>query len=350
MSREKLDGVKALAYAAAIAVYNSTLFISLNCTGTPIEAPPSSWKKVAEAPPGAASIFASDDTHVWLVGGEDGEAVIWRWDGETLGDEFRCVEKNTDLRDIDFYGATGWAAGYVGAAGERSGLLLRYEGGSWSRVSNVPASRFGFSKVSAFASDGCWVIGGSDVLRYDGGTWTRFVDFPNARDIGFCKPSRGFITTDLGPYIWVFDGEGWVRENVTSPSGLAATGLAGIAPIPEGAFFTCSLCQEGLPDFYYGAILHRDDAPPGEGAYELVFFAPPGPYFYGISALSYGDGENGVAVGYLTSVLCEGGVCYEEIVKGDLGTPFAVSALAPGDYWMLAITESGGNILARHKK
>jgi len=350
MSRKKLGVFENAAYRFAIGLLPSVIFISLNCTGTPMEAPSTLWKKVAAAPPGAASLFAAEDTHVWLVGSESDEAVIWRWDGETLGEEFRCVEKNTDLRDIDFYGGTGWAAGDINAAGNHTGLLLRYEGGSWSRVSNVPESRSGFSKVSAFDSDGCWVIGGSDVLRYDGGAWTRFGDFPNARDIGFCKPSRGFITTDLGPYIWVFDGAGWVRENVPLPSGVAATGLAGIAPVPGGAFFTCSLVQEGLPDFYYGAILRRDAAGPGEGAYELVFFAPPGPYFYGLDALSFADGENGVAVGYLTSVLCEGGVYYEEIITGDLGTPFAVAALAPGDYWMLAKTESGGNILARHKK
>jgi hypothetical protein len=110
------------------------------------------------------------------------------------------------------------------------------------------------------------------------------------------------------------------------------------------------LRQEGLPDFYYGAILRRDAAPPGKGTYELVFFAPPGPYFYHISALSYADAENGVAVGYLTSVVCENGVYYEEIVTRPFGTPVAVSALAPGDYWMLSKAEGEGNFLARYKK
>jgi hypothetical protein len=313
-------------------------------------APPSSWKKVAEPPPGAACLFASDDTHVWLVGSESSEGVVWRWDGETLAEEFRCVDKNTDLSDIDFYGDTGWAAGDIKVAGNHAGLLLKYEGGSWSRVSNVPETRSGFYKVSASSRDGCWLMGYGEVFRYDRGTWTRFGDLPNARDVAFSSPSRGFITTDLGPYIWVFDGVGWVRENIILPSGLTTSGLSYIAPIPEGGLFTCILRQEGLPDFYYGAILRRDAAPPGKGTYELVFFAPPGPYFYHISALSYADAENGVAVGYLTSVVCENGVYYEEIVTRPFGTPVAVSALAPGDYWMLSKAEGEGNFLARYKK
>jgi len=193
-------------------------------------------------------------------------------------------------------------------------------------------------------------MGYGEVFRYERENWTRFGDLPNACDIGFCNPGRGFITTDLGPYIWVFDGAGWVRENVVLPPGFSTSRLSYIAPIPEGAFFNCSLFTEGLSEFYYGAILRRDAAPPGEGTYDLVFFAPPGPYFSHVSGLSYADGGNGIAVGYLTSVACEDGVYYEEILDRDFGTPFAVAVLGPRDYWMLAKTEQGGNILARYKK
>jgi hypothetical protein len=55
-------------------------------------------------------------------------------------------------------------------------------------------------------------------------------------------------------------------------------------------------------------------------------------------------------VGFRTSVRCEAGVCREEIYAGGLGTPFAVAALAPGDYWMLARRGGSGKVLVRYKE
>ncbi|MEE9457283.1 MAG: hypothetical protein V3W11_09065 [bacterium] len=310
---------------------------------------------VVNTPAGLTGIYARDEEEVWLVGEDppnssESQALIMLYTAGRIEEKYRLAERGSTFYDIDFYGDTGWAAGDINVAGNYAGLLFKYEGGSWSRVSNVPETRWGFYKVSAYSRDGCWLKGGYEVFRYDRGTWTRFGDFPNARDVAFSSPSRGFITTDLGPYIWVFDGARWVREDVVLPPGFSTTGLADIAPIPGGVLFTCSLRQEGLSDFYYSAILRRDLAPPGEGDYELVFFAPPGPYFYYISALSFADAENGVAVGYLTSVVCENGVYYEEIVTRPFGTPFAVAALAAGDYWMLSKAEGVGHFLARYKK
>jgi hypothetical protein len=350
MSRVKLRAYKARACKSAIFIFFLAIFVLLNCTGAPKGASPTLWEKVAAVPSGAVCIFAEEDDRIWLGGAENEEAVIWRWDGVDLREEFRLLGVDSVIRDLDFREGTGWAAGSVDDAVAGTGLVMKYDRGEWTRVANVPETRFGFFKLSAVSRDVCWFLGSGSAFKYAGGTWARFGDFPNARDIAFTEKGRGFITTDMGPYIWAFDGSAWVRENIVLPPGLSTYGLNGTAAVPGAVFSNCVLSWDELPDFYYGAILKRDGAAPGEGTYELVFFAPPGPYFYGIKALAFADSENGVAVGYLTSVVCGAGIYNQEIVPLTIGNPLAVTALSPGDYWMLGNIEPEGNYLAKYKK
>jgi hypothetical protein len=319
-----------------------------SCSEAPLEPCLSSWFKVTDLPRGAEDLYARDRNFVWIVGSDNNEAVIWRWDGVSLVEEFNYGIENSSLRCIDYFEGTAWAAGDIIKDDFNEALLLKYEDGRWNAVAGPAGTRFGFSKVAGSGKDECWLKGYREIFNYKNGVWERYGNFLGVSGITAYGPARVFAWSDLGPYVSVFDGSDWVIENIDLPGSFSSSIIIDGCATPSALFLTCSIFTDTDQGYFdYGAILRREYAPAGQGKYDLVFFSPPGPYFSSISSLAFVDDKNGIGAGYFTSIVCDDGVFTKEIVDPEFGTPINVSALGSGDYWLLSELEGGRKMLYR---
>jgi len=285
-----------------------------------------------------------------MVGAEEGRAAIWRWDGSRIRRAFVYPRGESRFKAIDVGGGAVWVAGWLSEGGDQKGILVRRAGGEWEEVTTVPDMPLGFSYVAAEGPAGCWLANPARLFHYHNGAWVTFAQPASGGGAGGVTRQRGgaiFAWREYDPDIWAFDGSGWRREDFDRPPDFYRAGFVGGASGAARSFFLSHVYRS---DVLYATLFRRDDAPAGEGSYELLYNAPHGPYFYRIDDFTFADDDNGVAVGYLTSVVWEDGEPHQEICDESFKIPYAVAALAPGEYWMLSEDEEGRRFLWRWKK
>jgi len=347
MSRKKTGTRYAFLLPFAKTVGFIAIAVLLNCADVPTPASPTRWEKVTDAPEGAVDLAVTADDEVWMVGAEDGRAAIWRWDGSRVARAFTYPRGESKFKGIDARDGGTWAAGWVSESGDQNGILFQYTSDRWEEIKPVPEVTLGFYGVASAGGAGCWLVNPDKLFRYSDGNWETYAGSDSIAGITRQSGPGVFAWRESGGEIWAFDGAQWRPENVDSPPDFVHGGFTNGASSARFSYFESFFMRS---DIYYRSIYRRDDAPAGAGNYDLFFFAPHGPYFYTIADFAFADDDNGVAVGYLTSVVWEGGEPHQEICDESFKTPFAVAALAPGDYWMLSRDEEGRQFLWRWNK
>ncbi len=72
----------------------------------------------------------------------------------------------------------------------------------------------------------------------------------------------------------------------------------------------------------------------------MEFYAPPGPYAYGLNCIAFRLPNAGVALGPQTQITYVSGVYYTGDLPPEVGTPVDVTWSAGGKYWMASKYES----------
>ncbi|XVQ10942.1 WD40/YVTN/BNR-like repeat-containing protein [Spirillospora sp. CA-255316] len=128
------------------------------------------------------------------------------------------------------------AAGDVWAVGaaDRTGLVLHYDGRSWTRIP-TPTTRFPLTDVVAVAQDDAWAVGRDRVLRWNGRKW-RKVDAPvtAANTVTALSPDDVWVAGGRGELAH-FDGHRWSRAASPQPLGDSAVWLASTSLPVSGA-------------------------------------------------------------------------------------------------------------------
>jgi hypothetical protein len=308
------------------------------------------WQEELRTHFNVKSVCVENGSTLWLVGeypanSSESQGVILIYRDGKITEVYKFPEKDSTFYEVDFFGNEGWAVGVVSRGGKKEGIICKYVNGAWGNVENVPESLLGFFDVNAVGPENLWVAGAGEVFHCNSGVWSSYRPLGDVSKLAFPNTTRGFAWGENGETVWVFDGGDWSPEKPELPEGLRILSIKEGAVTDAGVYWSCSL---SYGEFGYKGIFSRDFGAPGQGKYALDFFAPPGPYFTNITAIAYADAKNGIAVGTRTSVLCEAGDYYEEILPREFGNPIAAAASAPNDYWMVSSLRGNTVLLARH--
>lgn len=137
-------------------------------------------------------IDAVSDSNVWAVGSTDGGGTpsLLHYNGSswtTVPAPDVPAGTSNDLDGLDMRTATdGWAVGETSAGTPNQPLILRWQGGKWN-TSPVPKGSViagGLVSVAAASADDVWAVGADEsqgpepslktglVMHFDGGTWS----------------------------------------------------------------------------------------------------------------------------------------------------------------------------------
>ena len=191
----------------------------------------SSWK---QTPTGTDATlwwihgFSSKD--LWMVG-EQG--TIFHWDGSAL----TASASGTDRTLYGVWGASDSDLWAVGGHPGQDGVILHYDGSSWSSVT-VPVQFVTYFKVWGHAADDVFACGeGGTIVHWDGSAWSKmdsglppsttlFTVFGRAHDDVYSVGGLG-----LGVVLH-FDGAGWSK--LSDPVLNEIGGLAGVSVASDG--------------------------------------------------------------------------------------------------------------------
>jgi hypothetical protein len=114
-----------------------------------------------------------------------------------------------------------WAVG----AADRAGLIMHYDGRSWTRVPS-PSTRFPLTDVEAVAPDDVWAVGRDRVLHWNGRRWRRVkAPVTAANTVTASAPDDVWVAGGRGE-LACFDGRRWTVESSPHPLGETAVWLA----------------------------------------------------------------------------------------------------------------------------
>ncbi|MFC5745000.1 hypothetical protein [Actinomadura rugatobispora] len=167
--------------------------------------------------------------HGLLRGGPPGPVALHRHGGAWHAAETPSVAKGRLLAVSATSDGDVWAVG----AADRTGLVMHYDGRSWTRVP-IPTTRFPLTGVVALARDDAWAVGRDRVLRWNGRKW-RKVDAPvtAANTVTALAPDDVWVAGGRGELAH-FDGRTWSRTPSPQPLGDTAVWLASASlPAPE---------------------------------------------------------------------------------------------------------------------
>jgi len=316
---------------------------------------------VAEGPGG--DVYAvGQDTAV----PEYPRAVVYRYDGSALREDFRAPYDRAAFRDIKAAGAVLWAAGYKTEQSETKACLYRCDGGRWTEVP-VPASvdGRGFTHVFPLPSGSCWLETSGGVYTYGGGAWKRvFTRGPQmaAFELAVAANGRAFVyvtSFDGADHkVYVSDDRGgtWAAEPIKLDTEMYEIrgyylypAAAGESLFLVGYLIGTQLEKKEAPVFL--GVIARDDAPPGEGTYEISY----------VGSLGWGGGwggwrsafrtaDEGYVVGYEASLARERGEWYpEDTAWHDGFTEFAAVTAGRDAYWaVVRKRDYGGYVTATY--
>ncbi|WP_460068194.1 hypothetical protein [Streptomyces sp. YKOK-I1] len=223
-----------------------------------------SWTSNLNPEPKNAEVLdaqAVSRTSVWAVGNYRGEGSAWypmvtHWNGSAwtttkftgIDGEFETLDVNSDT-DI-------WAVGFRNkggtADGHYQGLVMHYDGTSWTEVSipEVSGENYILREVISNGPNDAWVAAGSKVSHWDGTAWSR-------RDTPASWPSFAYYGGQLyaglstSPKLVRWNGSAWQTDS-TLTKGTAVDELATTA---DGSLYAVS--DEGNVLFGYTAYLSR---------------------------------------------------------------------------------------------
>jgi hypothetical protein len=274
------------------------------------------------------------------------------------------------LNDIASAGSYIWAGGgKKDAAGVEAYLIRSYHGQAWEEVVLNTKKSGSITAVFPIGAEECWFIinpfsTSEEELRPGnlGRLKNGDVDILDGFGEVTCAVRTGVKESRSGAYsVYAveFIGErariGDPRVYLTKDGGVtwATESLDFDSPVGRDLDKVVAACASG-DDLYvlvhfvngYTGIVKRKGHP-GNGNYELVFLAPIGPNFSNLNGLCVqGEvadprrGLRGLAVGYETTVLYEGGIWYIE--DASYPNDYKDVVVSPrGGFWVLAKDTAG---------
>jgi hypothetical protein len=342
----------------------STL-LAVSC-GEPLAPRMERWSEVAAFPSTTAindlAVAAGDVVFCAGVKNEgSGRAAIYRYAGGGIDEFFVSPYEEGGFYGVDTYGDYVWAAGTKKLNDETDHpYLVRYDGRQWKEI-EVPGSvtEPEFSGVFAAAADFCWLSTNREIYTFDNGVWQKRLAQSGPHGLGLTVSPGGrayafFEGSVLEPWLTVYisddRGETWVRENPKLDTGYYGLGSRIPTALTTRGESVCWGEDLGLlfeprdsdPTTSYHAVIARDEAPPGEGSYDIAFMAPYGPYFYNIRDLAFRDSDNGYVVGTFTSVALGNGRWTLEVIPESLHPHFKNVAVGATRYWALGTRYASG--------
>ncbi len=352
--------------AAAAALGGALLLaLALSC-GEPLGPEPAAWVSRATFPEDTGWIvgLAADSFrgNVYAATGGKGYSVIWRYDGRGFSEDYSLPYEYDEawLTDIAYAGSTAWAAGGKKVGGDDSPYLIRnFSRSEWLEVPLATSYRGSISAVRPANDRVCWFTIYDDYLRVINrrrGTLARYQDgevkvYPDLGDVtcavsyagargGYAvfaveAVAGGTRVGDSRVFVSADGGASWAEERLDFHS-----------PVGEDMAEVRAECALGT-DLYlyvdfangYNGVVKRTGAP-GQGEYELVFYATEGPRFKWLNDVAVGDGNEhhsrGVAVGYDTSVVLDGASWKIEEVAYPANIKY-VTPGADGGFWAAAV-------------
>jgi len=266
------------------------------------------------------------------------------------------------MTDIAYAGSTVWAAGGKVAGGGDSPCLIRnFYGSGWVEIPLATSYRGSVSAVKPVNDHVCWFTVYDDYLRVINrrrGILARYQDgeveaYPDLGEVT-CAVSPAGGSGGRGGYV-VFAAEAVAGGTAVGDSRVFVTADGGVtwaderlefhSPVGEDMAEVRAECALGT-DLYlfvdfangYNGVVKRT-GPPGQGEYELVFYATEGSNFKWLNDVAVADAKihhaGGMAVGYDTSVVYDGANWkIEEIAyPADIGY---VTHSADGGFWAAA--------------
>ncbi|GAA2442963.1 hypothetical protein GCM10010191_69190 [Actinomadura vinacea] len=198
----------------------------------------SSWDAWNDAPLGQGCIL-TDVTLIgeeaWAVGhgfpwgGPPGPVALhWR-EGNWHAAEMPPIAKGKLLAVSGTADDDVWAVG----AADRVGLVMHYDGRSWSRVPS-PSTRFPLTDVAALSRSDVWAVGRDRVLHWDGRKWRKAkAPVTAANTVTAPAPDDVWVAGGRGELAH-FDGHRWTSASSPQPLGDDAVWLASASlPSPE---------------------------------------------------------------------------------------------------------------------
>jgi hypothetical protein len=158
------------------------------------------------------SVFALAPNDVWFNVFEDGQGVLYHWDGDYFW-KYWTPRSNHGISDIDFYSKDNGIA-----VGTFAGVW-RWNGSELIEINYDPLD-IDFREVACDTENTAWIIGEDHtevVIRLEGDKLTKLWDWKGTfKDVYFTSPDDGWIVggkwvdeyhTDS--WTWHWDGSGW---------------------------------------------------------------------------------------------------------------------------------------------
>lgn len=202
------------------------------------------------------AVHGSSDADVWVVGSD---GVVFQYDGEGWHEHDTGIEPSDDPRCPDFRLSSVfalspddvWSVGHISPSDEGSGVILHYDGATWSQVLPNPAEPL--FDVLAFNSTDAWAAGDAGLLmHFTGDSWETV-------DTEMSGPIR-MVSGTARDDVWVagYDGVGRLQSEAwTTTPREPNTGIAALAPGPDGVWVVRSRSSSNN-DFEYQALLRSD--------------------------------------------------------------------------------------------
>ncbi len=264
---------------------------------------------------------------VWGTGRANGHDTLVHWDGTTWTAAGPVLDSSVYLFDITMTSpGEGWAVGEQSTGTGYQGVVLHYDGSTWT-VNPGPPGATSLYSVSAPIGGSAWVVGLSGtsgrIYHFGAGGWTTISppDGSQPLRIYMLNDAAGWVTTDGSILHW--DGSVWTSEY----TGTGAT-LQGLAGVGGQVWAVGSL----------DTILSRT----GGGQWQHVSGGPTNADLHAAAAVSpteaWAVGDNGTAVHYA-------GGTWQTTNTGVGATLNAVQMVAPADGYAAGGDYGGGVIL-----
>ena len=339
-----------VALAAAAAVIAALVCA---CADGPQLAEPTAWAKVATFPDETQAIrdlASADDNMVYAVGycspagSNYSYPAIYRFDGTRVSEVYLSPYEGWFMGVIASGDEVVAAGNKLTSPDHTRPYVVGYSGGTWGEIP-VPATITDttFTDVCLGTGGTIWFAGYDGVYTYNDGVWTTALVI-NDPYLAVTANGRAFV---FGGDVYVSDdnGRSWRRENVRLEDGSFYTpypiNQTLVTAAGEGFMLTSEFKANVGEEIIYSGVIARDDAPAGEGAYNVAFLAPHGPNYYDIMAMAFASASDGYCVGNLTSVKLDDGVWVQEDLLTMSDIMFSGVTAGPSRYW--AVGAAGGH-------
>ncbi len=322
-----------------------------SCGDTPLRPEGHRWEEVAIIPSEETTkAVESLNGPVWCA--DANYPAVYRISNGVVEVVFKGAYPEAGFYDIASADGYVWAVGYKKIVSYYEPYAVKFDGQKWEEIS-FPKS-FGetyLNSISGVNFDFWWVVGERGVYTYDRGVWEKRLhagllsDYyvtvsPHGRTFAYCEvggssPGAVIYISDNGGVSWSSERPKINNKNFTGGE-LPGAALCTWGERLCAAVILNPASSAKVPEraTYYGVLI-RDEAPPGDGSYELAFFAPEGPYVSYVRALAFRPEGRGYLVGKETSIRYEDGVWVLEVLAPWRPEFFHVTAGFSG-FWATA--------------